>query len=237
MNKILRYLVAIVLALAGPGLAQVRGAEEIVHTVDFPKGDAAWSVSFEVASQSQLPKKPSQSLKTSPEAKPPPPQRKRIDIVRKGDLRHDIVSWSDKSVTEYWWTKGPLPFVLFEEKAKERVSIMKAGNMGDYRFDVSLFAWVGKQTFMEMESYKEKKCRYYEIEVPLPDDTIEVRQAWIDNETSRPVAYSNSGIRIIFSFDAPLPSEPLVMPGKFQDELKRIQAFFVFKRRTPADGY
>lgn len=211
MNKMLfGFFVVIVLGL---DVASANAPAEISHSVDFPKGDAAWSVKFERIS----------SKKTSSRAR----SNTRIaktEIVRMGDLRRDTVILSDGTQAEYWWTQEP-PFV-FQEEANKRVSIKKPGAMGDQRLDASIFEWVDEKTFVKMESYKGRKCRFYKMEVPLIDDEKQTFRAWIDEETLRPLAWSNGDIVAVFSFHTSLPSEPLILPAEFQKEIDRLGAFF-----------
>lgn len=221
MNRLLCVL--LVFSFAGTGLNPANAAEEIVHSVKFPQGDAAWSISFQTASSTGNAESPTPAA--SPSGSPPPRQVKKIDIVRKGQLRRDTLSWSDGSFTEYWWPEKS-HLVLLQDEVGGRIRATKVGTMGDQRFDAVTFAWVGKMTFKGMKPFDGKPCRYYEIEVPVIDDEKETLHAWIDGESLKPVAWSKGGYTAIFSFGLPLPAEPLVMPEKFRKELSRIGAFF-----------
>lgn len=205
------------------------GAEEpIVHTVDFPKGDAAWGVLFQVDPAAATPK--SAPGLPDAEAVPLPRQRKKMDIVRQGQLRHDLVTWSNSSVTEYWWS-DKAGFVVYQDLPDGRINTLKTGNLQDQRYDNSLFDWVKAGTFMDLRTFHGKKCRYYETEIILPDEEKQTLRAWIDNESQKPVAWTNSGILSIFSFDVPMPVQPLVMPEKFQKAIDRLMAYSVFRRK------
>ena len=226
MNKPVVILVSMLLALfclGSRGLAQ----EQVVHTVHFPQGDAAWSVSFEL---DDLPGHlPLPKVKTSER------QRTKIDVVRKGNLRHDLVTWSDGTTTEYWWSGNPA-FVLHQEGNDGRIIVDKTGNMNDSRMDETFFTWISPEHYVGLENFKDKRCRYYEMTFELPSGDKATRRGWIENKTSIPVGWSETGILSIFSFDAPLPSDPLVMPSNFKTALDRMQSFFVFPKRTPASN-
>lgn len=215
MNKIFfGFLTVAVLGLEGK---PANAAAEISHAVDFPKGDAAWSVKLENGRTS--------SKKMSRAAASESRTMKNVEIVRISSLRRDTVLWSDGSTTEYWWPQNP-PVVLFQEKTNGRMNIKKAGNMGEQRFDESNFEWVDGKTFVKMGSYKGRKCRFYKMEVPFIDDEKQTFRAWIDEETLRPLAWSNGDIVAVFSFHTSLPSEPLILPAEFQKEIDRLGAFF-----------
>jgi len=202
-------------------------ADEIVHTMNFPKGDAAWAITLNLIS------KPVPKGKTEPSRDGGIyRQIKKIDFVRKGNLRRDTILWSDGSVTEHWWP-GDGGLALVQDDPKGVVTAAKTIHMEDQRYDASSFAWVGKSTYMGMQPLNGKKCRYYRVEVPIIDEEKEFVYAWIDNETSRPVAWSKGGHTALFTFDLPIPVEPLVIPENFNKEFKRINAFFAPPKLEP----
>ncbi len=217
------------LALAGWSLGQLRAAEEIVHTVLFPKGDAAWTVAFQAEKSAATPR-PTPSI---PAASPTPPPRlkQKIDIVRQGSLRHDIVHWSNGGSTELWWTEQT-GFVLYQNTPYERVNILKTGNLKDERFDESLFTWVAAGTFVDMVSFQGAKCRHYKTEIASPSGEKQEYRIWIDNETQKPKAWSDSRMLVSFTFDNPMPAEPLILPEKFQKAIERVQSFSVFSKKN-----
>jgi len=209
----------------------MRAAEEIVHTVDFPKGDAAWTVDFKVEKNAATPK-PSPSI-TENSSPPPPRQRKKVEIVRQGNLRNDIVTWSDGSTTDYWWS-GKSGFILYQDAPDGRINILKTGNLPDQCYDSSLFTWVSAGAFVDMRHFQGKKCRYYETEIILPSEEILTLRAWIDNETQKPTAWSDSGILSLFTFERPMPLEPLVLPDRFQIVMERVLSFSFFQKKSGA---
>ena len=117
------------------------------------------------------------------------------------------------------------------------ILVMKTSNMNDSRFDDTFFTWISAGTFKGMQTFQDKKCRYYEMEITLPSGDKTLRRGWIDNKTARPVGWTEGAVLSIFSFDVPLPPEPLVLPDRFKKELARMQSFFVFPKRTSADQH
>ena len=225
MNKLFRIWV--VLMMFALGLAGRAGAQEISHQVNFPSGDAAWSVSFETGED--------YGQDSAPKPKPNARQMSKIDIVRMGDLRHDILTWSDGNTTEYWW-EPKLQVVLLQDNNDTRVHAAKAGNMDASRFDDSLFTWVSASTFKGLKPFHGTLCRTYGMDITtLMGEVIHLR-AWIDNKTGRPLAWSNSGIINVFSFDQPLPQTPLVLPPNFQATLTQVRAFMNVPKPVSANG-
>jgi|GEM_PF-1623253 len=239
MNKIL--LIAIVFAGLG-GIQCARAGGQI----KFPQGDAAWSVTFEEPpgkEDSSSTKKTTLASGSEATKTPAPTKEKQkrvpvhVDIVRMGNLRRDRIMWSDQSVTEEWWTINP-SFVVFQDAPDGPVLISRSGNMGDHRYDDSIFDWVNETTFKGIQSYRTKKCRYYEMRFIDPiTQEIEKRYAWINDETSRPVAWSDGGMHVVFSYDATLPKEPLVLPEKFQEKIKHIMSFSMRQKSPNVDSH
>lgn len=221
----------LILTFVTVGVNSIRAAEEIVHTVNFPKGDAAWTVDFKVEKAAPTPKPTPAITEKSPP--PPPRQKKKVEIVRQGNLRHDIVTWSDGSTTEFWWIQKA-GLIVYQDVPDGRINILKTGNLPDQLNDGSLFTWVNAGTFVDKRQFQGKKCRYYETEITLPTLEKLTLRAWIDNETQKPAAWSNSGILSLFTFDNPLPAEPLVLPDKFQKVAERILSFSFFQRKPVA---
>ena len=209
------------------------------HRIDFPAGDAAWSVRAGKADA-----KPGDLTAPQPEppaansANPQDPaadqdqvrEVRQIDIVRKGGLRRDQVRWTDGTMTEYWWSASS-PIVVFQTKASEKVRAMKASQMGTRRFDDTLFSWVNATTFRRPEGYRGKKCLYYNYEMPLVDGETLTIHAWIDAKTHRPWAWSDGTTVALFQFDLPVPEEPLSIPPDFAQTLQRYEAFYAPPKR------
>lgn len=215
----------LIVALIGVGsyraLAQTNSVpEKIVHTLKFPQGDAAWTVTF-TADPKSLPTAPAKTGSPAPSFR----WIKKVDIVRMGNLRRDKITWSIGPATECWWSQKP-PLMLFQDAPDGSVHVRKAGNVGKRRYDASLFEWVNPTTFVGIKTFMGKECRCYETEVSIEGDKMRLR-AWIDNETSRPVAHSAGDSNTLFSFDVPFPAEPLVLPAKFEQELTRVAAFLL----------
>jgi hypothetical protein len=189
--------------------------EPLVHKVDFPKGNVRWTVTFEIIDAELAKAAEVQSKKD--------PQQKKIEIVRTGDLRHDVIAWSNNSNSELWWVQNP-PLV-FQDDPDGKVSAREFGNMKADRFDESNFEWIGAATFKGIQDFKDRKCRYYEKEITLDNDEKAVLKAWIDAETLKPYAWTDGARAAIYTFSATVPGE-LVLPEKYQSAVKRLQSFF-----------
>ncbi|MFA7344200.1 MAG: hypothetical protein WC003_07860 [Terrimicrobiaceae bacterium] len=223
MNKLFHLPCALVAAI---WLVPQCAAETppTTHEVHFPKGDAAWSVAFE--NQAAPASKPTGGA--APETIPT--RTVKVDIVRQGNLRRDVVTLSDGSTRGIWWIRNP-PVALFDNGP--RISTAMASSMAQQRYDESSFDWVGANAFAGMKPCKGKPCQYYEMEVvDEMDGTKHTRRAWIDPETHQPVALDDSFIKVTFAFQDAAPTEPLRMPDNFLDKYKRVQAFYAPPRRA-----
>ncbi len=202
----------------------------IIHTVLFPEGDAAWSVQFELESAPRVEEGGSKEAMERREGPEGSQRMKRVDIVRQGGLRRDIVHYSSGTPVQYWWTEDP-PFVAYEDVQNGRVRVLKHGNLHSHRFDQELFQWVGERTFIDVRAFGKIQCRYYEKEIVLMTEEKALLRAWIDNETSRPVAWTDTAVYSLFTFDLPMPEERLVLPASFRQEIDRIGRFFTFHKK------
>jgi len=182
--------------------------ESISHTVNFPAGDAAWTVKLEHL------RKPATTEGGSPVR-----EVKSVDVVRKGNLRQDTLHWNDGTTSHYWWSLSPA-VVLFRTKPSEPIFSIRPGQLSSRRFDESNFSWVGPQTFRKMEVVEGRPLRVYRIKVE-DEDIKKIFTAGIDGETGLPVTWSDEETAATFTFGAP-PSAPLVLPGEYEAELRRI---------------
>lgn len=190
------------------------------HEVDFPRGDAAWTVIFKTEGTDVS--KASRAGTGSGPFK----QWKRMEIVRQGNVRRDLIKWLDGKTTELWWVTTP-PVVLFDDGDNGHVSGMKAMLMASKRYDETSLDWVNGETFKEVTSFNGHRCRYYKMTIVEEDSSGSVKkkfQAWIDVKTNRPVAFDNNGVLVTFVFKDD-EAEPLVMPDRFVEKLKSYQAF------------
>lgn len=203
-------------------------ADEIDHSVDFPKGDAAWSVVFKVngpAVGTQVPGAASSKMFKN---------RTRTDIIRQGDIRRDTISFSDGSSTQLWWSENP-PVAVSEDTPNGHVTGMRAFYMAPFRFDASSFEWVSEKTFLGMKALNGKACQYYEMEVT--DDSggelsKRLLKAWIDHQTLKPVALDDGYSFVFFLFSDGPPSQPLNVPPNVRRKLKQYQDFYAAPKRS-----
>jgi hypothetical protein len=211
MNKNPNWVLAAWVLAALP----LTAAEKTDYHANFPKGDAAWNVTFQKAGAAAL--KPEEGKEERRDIK-------SIRVVRRGELRRDTVLWTDGSSTEYWWSRGA-QIVVFQAEKNGPVSAMKSGLMEARRLDESMFAWVGNDSFKKEQDFMARKSAYFETRVPLGEGERQERQAWLDLETMRPLAWSNGAVLAVFAFENTPPRDVLVMPAEFKKKLERYEAY------------
>lgn len=200
----------------GFGFHSASAQDQISHEVKFPTGDAAWTVTVE---KEQIKEGPPPVEDTNAR------RVRTINVVQKGDLRRDVTHWSDGSVTESWWLPK-ISLALMPGKAADDIRGIKMSQLGARRFDASTFSWVGAQTFRGFDTFKGKKVQRYQLESTLDDGDKASEYALIDGKTGIPLAWSNGVQNYVFSFDAEVPKEPLIIPSAFQEALKRYEAYY-----------
>lgn len=198
--------------------------------VKFPTGDAAWTVEV-----------------SYPSAKPPEntaPQIKKVEIVRKAGIRRNHLTWSNGDTSETWVLDSLGVQVLEDPKNHGTYVISKHDATETFlvsiNFDGTLFEWITHETSKGGEDYGGKKCVRYEAMIApkqLPSqggskNTLPpvLHKAWIDEETSLPVALDDGASLNKFTF-LPVPTEPLAMPEKLSAQLKQYEAAVTPLRR------
>ncbi len=216
MNSRCLGLVAVAL-LSGHSL---RAQEPATHEVSFPSGDAAWTITFDNGS-------PDRSGSAAPRTdsakeKPVAGQLAKIEIVRMGGGRHDVVSYASGAKAEMWWPPRS-GLVLFKMDG-EAVRALRSGYFDNQRYDATAFQWVNKGTFRGMEMLAGKPCRHYVFEQPLVGEERLVFHAWIDNQTNRPAALKvGGGSAGVFVFDLPMPDRAYVPSPEFAAAFEKCQ--------------
>lgn len=184
--------------------------QPISHDVNFPTGDAAWTVQIE-----RLQKVPAES---GPKSVPEP---REIDVVRKGNVRRDTIAWSDGSTSQYWWKLSP-GMVLFRVKPSEPLFFMLPSQLGNRRYDASNFSWVNAKTYRKEGSADGQAVREYHIKIKDPElDRVKIFNAEISAATGLPVTWSDDDWKATFQFKA-VPAETLTIPSEYQAEFDRI---------------
>lgn len=200
--------------------------------VKFPAGDAAWTVDVAYSDSTQNVAAPSIRIK-------------KVEVIKKNDVRQNRMTWSDGHVTETWQLDS-LGLQVFEYPTNHAVYVVSSNDSTmmsiiPQKFDQTLFDWLDASALKGPETYQGRNCLHYEAMVAVklnapgsttPNKTLPPVKynAWIEVGTLLPVAFDNSASLNIFSFQN-APAEPLEMPEKFQAELKRYQtALAPFKR-------
>lgn len=207
--KTLPFLLLLCCGLAAPLRAE--NTRPPVHTVEFPQGDAVWSVTVEPSGE----KGPRRKASTEP-------RQEKIDIVRQGALRRDTVTWPGGKTTEVWWLAEP-PVAIAESERNGAINVVSAAELLPLRLDAKAFAWIGDTTFQGNKRFKGRRCQCYETkEEALPGQRI---RAWIDAKTRQPVAIDNGIGLFIFQLHPTETPEALTLPARFQKALARYQSF------------
>ncbi|PTX96709.1 hypothetical protein DB345_05870 [Spartobacteria bacterium LR76] len=195
--------------------------EPTTHEVSFPSGDAAWTITFgEDRGGAATQRADSAKEKTVAG------QVAKIEIVRMADGRHDIVNYANGSKAEIWWP-ARAGLVVFRMDG-ERANAFRSGYFDGQRYDAAAFQWVSRDTFLGMETFGGRSCRHYVFEQMLVGGEKIVFQAWIDNQTNRPVALKvGGGAAGVFAFDLPLPDRAYAPDSEFAAALERCREALV----------
>ena len=217
----LRPLLCVLAALV-PGVCALAQTDEPPnYRVDFPRGDAFWNVKFL--------KDTSKSPKSAPAAvEDDQPKLKHMEVVRQGGLRRDTLIWSDGAKSEHWWSNSA-NYVFFENRGDSFVRGMKGSQRGGARYDESFFTWVGKKTYAGNRVLNGKDLWYFESKSSRTLDDgekeTETYSAWVDPETAKPVAWSDSQRTVFFEFKPLDPDFRLVVPPRLADAIAQYDAY------------
>lgn len=208
--------------------------------VQFPEGNAAWTVDITYPKSSAAPTpEPRDGANTAA-----PRKVKRVEIAQFADQKKLRITWTDDSTTEQW-TIPNLP-VVFKEYPNGVVFPVGTGSM-EHKYgessmpaNASAFGWVTPACLKEKDpvKYQAQLCYHYVGTANLPatprGHSLEdvgpeavKREAWIDSKTLLPVGLDTETSHCIFTFHQP-PTGPLDMPLKFKQGIanyKHIMGF------------
>lgn len=155
-----------------------------------------------------------------------------VNVMATGGVRRYVISWSDKRSSEVWQTAQG----TFQERTDSgAVDILPRGVIPDLStpVDEALFTWITPQLVPTESDFRGRKALLFSKgaeekldEAASPSLAIQAlnnRQAWIDAETSLPLAYSNQQVTCEFTFHEPPPA-PLELPARFQRALDELLA-------------
>jgi hypothetical protein len=221
-------LLALAAAPAWLSIASLR-ADPVTHQVNFPSGDAAWTVKFDQDGATS-----GDSAGLAPAAKAAAGKKMReIDIVRTGHVRRDEITFVDGTTQERWWVENP-DYALFQNGAL--VSSIRAANCAALRFDASSLNFVSAATYKGNKTEQGIECQYYEYKV---GDNLQgwttngpLVRAWIDAKNHQPVAYDNGTGIGVFGFSRGAVPD-IKMPPDFQKKYEQLVAFFAPPRKNP----
>ena len=197
--------------------------------VQFPTGDAAWTVDLTYRDPKD-PSKPADPAVTGL-------QIKKIDATQVGDYRRSVYTWSNGGITESWkLIKANVYAVENIHNGSIYVIPMYDNHNAEemvVNIDEATFDWVDADYFKDASNYNGKPSLHYqgmispgssvvtenEQSVLIPKAKV-LYQAWIDKKTLLPLAFDDSSRLAVITFQAP-PTAPLVPPQRFEDRIKR----------------
>jgi len=195
--------------------------------VQFPPAPAAWTV--DIVPYNRI-----------DPAKPPetPPDIKKIDITRVGDVCRNVITWATGKITERWGY-DKLGVVIVTETVTGRPAFMTGEDIGldgEYAigFDAAAFSWLSDKLLKDEVLYNGKKCLHYQNTI-MVDHTLSTPngvkhftkplycEAWIAKETLFPVAMYDGRKLGVFTFHDP-PAGTLTPPHMIQKQLEHYIA-------------
>jgi len=183
--------------------------------LNFPKGDAAWTVDIE-----QLGIGMGDPAIAAEAGKV---WATKVDIVRTGDARRDLVTWSNGKTTEAWWYSGPPKIYMSVGPIKGRTTYITPDETTVSKLlDNSFFKWVAQATLVKSGKVDGTDCQVYAATVTR-DQVAEKLTVWVDKETRRPVRLVIDNTQYSFTFGEP-PTSQLQLPQKLVDKVKRVKA-------------
>ena len=218
MNKV--YLLCLIFALLS-GFSRVGSADPLVQ---FPTGNSSWTVT--ITNSSPAPAgttTPHFSLKVT-----------QVEVTQVDTVRRLRLTWTNGTITERWaLEKFP---VIFKEDPQSGLvtpvpnsSKEEQSEKTDLPYDASSFWWLNPQSLQEKTpiSYGSQQCFHYKdsISSPFPMKL----EAWIDSTTLLPAALSMGDSHCVFTFQAKPPTDPLVMPPKFEKAVDYYKAVMGYR--------
>ncbi len=158
------------------------------------------------------------------------PVLKNISITRVGQVRRDMMKWSDGSVSELW-SLPDKDMALFEGRGWDGNTVLLL--RGDYRkgaspqllnLDKASVAWITVNA-LGKPSEEDGAPIHYKVRVKVQEAmgdmpaVTAIYQAWVDPETRMPLKFDDGTALYTLKFSETPPAGPLVMPGKFKEEL------------------
>jgi hypothetical protein len=175
---------------------------------------------------------------------------KKVEIVRKGDIRRNRITWSNGTTSERW-SLDSLKASIVQDERNGGIFIVPEGDPVLGRatavgLDASAFDWITPAMLQEKAAVSSagKTCFLYKGMMPVStvnqDGNTQAftllhlspvpAEAWIEAETLLPVALRHSDTHYAFTFQ-PAPAEPLVLPSRFQNIVDRYQLHLTPPRR------
>ena len=170
------------------------------------------------------------------------PSMKHVDITRVGNLRRDIITWSDGNTTETWRVPD-LGVSLVEVFYPARcIYDVRAGSVMGGLFlrrvldlDPASVDWITSSSLVGKEDRNGKPTIHYRGTVLIPSGSPGIApyhsfyEAWVDAQTLVPVAFDDGDNIYELTFNAP-PTNPLVLPERFRKDLHQYQSAHALAR-------
>jgi len=160
---------------------------------------------------------------------------KAADIIRVGKLQRNIITWSSGTTSEAWTlidtgltlaekATGPTKFIYELPKASPTRNSISPTILD---LDADSVTWIFPRSLIGKTAYKGKPSLHYQRGISLPAAIGPPRtvlyQAWIDPKTLVPIAFDDGDALYELTFSKDPPTQPLVLPDRFQKELQEYE--------------
>jgi hypothetical protein len=215
-------------ALSVPCLAQDQPEVPAGNPVQFPTGNAQWTIDVTYKASST----PAPTAGATPKPTPAASGRiRRIEVTQSDTMERTVTTLDTGKKSESWFqiplgvlvstnTPDGSP-VCFSGKDRLRIMALATG------FEPTAFQWLDRDHFVNFVAYKGQKCLHYKKDVQLSKSqrayvggVSGVFEAWVDQEKRLPIALSNEKMTGIYTFAKDPPTEALTMPQPIADELR-----------------
>ncbi len=161
------------------------------------------------------------------------PTVKSDTITQTGNLRRDVLTWSDGTTSEAW-TMVSTGFTMLEKAAGTTKGIYKMPKKSSMRallfptildMDTASLTWLNPSSFVDKNGLKGRNGSHYQSHGFLynfvPAKSVAI-QAWVDAKSFIPFAFDDGQCLYELTFTSP-PTEPLVLPDRFKEDMEYYQ--------------
>lgn len=179
------------------------------------------------------------------------PRVARIDSVKSGAMKRDVITYESGGREEVWYVQDEAISSL--AKRPDRVIVQNTATLdepGDARGAFRLlgsptkstgypgFKWLDKKYFESVVLFNKTTPAYHYVLKGKDPDTgsdLVVAEAWIHAETGVPVAYSSEATIYVYHF-GPEPNEILGLPAAFEAAYLKVKQNQTRQKRLETDA-